>query len=107
MARWIASELGADVPVHFSRFHPAYQMPDFPPTPVESLETARERCLDAGLEYVYIGNVAGHEAGSTFCRSCSEKIIDRSGFRIRAVEMDGPRCRFCGAVQAGVWGKDS
>lgn len=107
MAAWIEAELGPDVPLHFSRFHPAYLLPDLPPTPVSSLETARSRCLDAGLNYVYIGNVAGHEADSTYCRSCSEKIIDRSGYRIGAVEMDGDRCRFCGAPQPGVWRKDS
>lgn len=107
MAAWIEAELGPDVPVHFSRFHPAYRLSDLPPTPVSSLEAARERCLDAGLNYVYIGNVAGHEAGSTFCRSCSKKIIDRSGYTIRSIEMDGDRCRFCGTTQPGVWRKDS
>jgi pyruvate formate lyase activating enzyme len=75
--------------------------------PVSSLEMARKICLDAGLNYVYIGNVAGHEAGSTYCRSCSKKIIDRSGYTIRSIEMDGDRCRFCGTVQPGVWRKES
>ena len=107
MAAWIEAELGPDVPVHFSRFHPAYRLADLPPTPVSSLEMAREICLDAGLNYVYIGNVAGHEAGSTYCRSCSKKIIDRSGYTIRSIEMDGDRCRFCGTVQPGVWRKES
>jgi pyruvate formate lyase activating enzyme len=103
MASWIESELGPDVPLHFSRFHPAYRLRDLPPTPVSSLEEARKRCLDAGLHYVYIGNVAGHDAGSTYCPSCSNRIIDRSGYSIRSVEMDGNRCRFCGAAQPGVW----
>ncbi len=107
MAAWIEAELGPDVPVHFSRFHPAYRLPDLPPTPVSSLDAARARCLDAGLNYVYIGNVAGHEGGSTFCRSCSNKIIDRSGYTILSIEMDGDRCRFCGTAQPGVWRKDS
>lgn len=107
MAAWIEAELGPGVPVHFSRFHPAYRLADLPPTPVSSLEMARKICLDAGLNYVYIGNVAGHEAGSTYCRSCSKKIIDRSGYTIRSIEMDGDRCRFCGTVQPGVWRKES
>ena len=106
MARWIRTELGPDVPVHFSRFHPAYRLSDLPPTPVSSLEAARERCLDAGLEYVYIGNVAGHAADSTYCRSCFRKIIDRSGYTIRSIEMDDDKCRYCGTVQPGVWRTD-
>ncbi len=107
MAKWISAELGPDVPVHFSRFHPAYRLPDLPPTPVSSLETARARCLDAGLNYVYIGNVADHAADSTYCRSCSRRIIERSGYRVLSIEMDGDRCRFCGTVQPGIWRKDS
>jgi pyruvate formate lyase activating enzyme len=107
MAAWIRSELGPDVPLHFSRFQPAYRLPDLPPTPVSSLEAARERCLDAGLDYVYIGNVAGHEADSTYCLSCSKKIIERFGYKIRSIEMDGDKCRFCGTVQPGIWRKDS
>jgi pyruvate formate lyase activating enzyme len=107
MASWIMSELGPDVPVHFSRFLPAYRLPDLPPTPVSSLEAARSACLDAGRHYVYIGNVAGHEADSTYCRSCSRMIIERFGYEIRSMEMDGERCRFCGAVQPGIWRKDT
>jgi pyruvate formate lyase activating enzyme len=103
MASWIVSELGADVPIHFSKFHPAFRLPDLPPTPVSSLESARKICLDAGIKYVYIGNISGHEGASTYCRDCSEKIIDRSGYKIRSIEMDGARCRFCGAEQPGVW----
>ena len=106
MASWIRSELGPDVPVHFSRFHPAYRLPDLPPTPTSSLEEARDRCLDAGLNYVYIGNVAGHEADSTYCFSCSEKIIERFGYRIDSIKMDGNRCRHCGTVQPGIWRND-
>ncbi len=107
MAAWIHSELGPDVPLHFSRFHPAYRLPDLPPTPVSSLETARERCLDAGLNYVYIGNVAGHAADSTYCRSCSEKIIERSGYRILSIKMEEDKCLFCGTAQPGIWRTDS
>jgi pyruvate formate lyase activating enzyme len=107
MASWIGSELGPDVPVHFSRFHPAYRLPDLPPTPTSSLEEARDRCLDAGLNYVYIGNVAGHEADSTYCFSCSEMIIERSGYRISSIEMNGNKCGFCGTVQPGIWRNDS
>jgi pyruvate formate lyase activating enzyme len=107
MASWIMSELGPDVPVHFSRFLPAYRLPDLPPTPVSSLVAARQICLGSGMHYVYIGNVAGHEADSTYCRSCSRMIIERFGYEIRSMEMDGDRCRFCGEVQPGVWRKDT
>lgn len=107
MASWIVAELGQNVPVHFSRFNPAYRLSDLPPTPVSSLEEARKRCLDAGIKYVYIGNVAGHEADSTYCPSCSERIIERFGYKIRSIEMDENRCRFCGTVQPGIWRKES
>jgi len=107
MAKWICSELGPDVPLHFSRFHPAYRLSDLPPTPVSSLETARERSLDAGMRYVYIGNVAGHEASSTFCPYCSRKIIDRSGYRIRSLDIEDGRCRFCGEIQPGIWSDET
>jgi pyruvate formate lyase activating enzyme len=107
MAAWIVAELGQDVPVHFSRFHPAYRLSDLPPTPISSLEEARKRCLDAGIRYVYIGNVAGHAGDSTYCHSCSRRIIERSGYKIRSMEMDEDRCRFCGAVQPGIWRNES
>lgn len=107
MATWIRTELGPDVPVHFSRFHPAYRLPDLPPTPTSSLEEARKRSLDAGLNYVYIGNVAGHEADSTCCHSCSEMIIERFGYKVSSIEMDGNKCRYCGTVQPGIWRNDT
>jgi len=103
MCRWIRDNLGASVPVHFSRFHPQHRLRNLPPTPVERLELAREIALREGLEYVYIGNVPGHEANSTYCPVCSEELIHRIGY---SVEMAGPvegKCPHCGAAIDGVW----
>jgi len=70
LARWIKAELGRDVPLHFSRFHPDYLLKNLPPTPVSTLERAKAICDAEGLQYVYIGNVPGHPAESTYCPKC-------------------------------------
>jgi pyruvate formate lyase activating enzyme len=103
MARWLRTEIGTDVPIHFSRFYPQYQLANLPPTPVSSLERAHEICREEGLEYVYIGNVPGHVTESTHCPSCSKIVISRKGYRIGAIEMTEGRCRFCGHSIPGIW----
>src|ERR1035441_5175400 len=70
LARWVKSELGPDVPLHFSQFHPEYLLKNLPPTPVETLERAKAIADAEGLHYVYIGNVPGHPAESTYCPHC-------------------------------------
>jgi len=67
MVRWLRDELGEGTPLHFSRFQPQYRMRNLPPTPAEALDRARHEALDGGLKYVYIGNIPGHEGGSTYC----------------------------------------
>jgi pyruvate formate lyase activating enzyme len=74
MCLWIKKELGADIPVHFSRFYPLYKLRSLPPTPVSTLEKARNTALSSGLEYVYIGNIPGHEGEHTFCPKCKKKF---------------------------------
>jgi pyruvate formate lyase activating enzyme len=104
MTRWIVKELGADVPVHFSRFYQMYKITNLPPTPVNTLETARKIALDAGLHYVYIGNIPGHEGENTYCPNCGKIVVQRVGYRILKVEIDAAgQCKFCQTRIAGVW----
>ena len=104
MADWIRRELGAGTPVHFSRFQPMYRMRNLPPTPVETLERARAEALDAGLEHVYIGNLFGHEAETTYCPRDGTPLLRRKGYRIveRRLTPEG-RCPQCGDPIPGVW----
>lgn len=93
---WIRDTLGADTPVHFSRFRPAYQMQDVPPTPIDELEAAMTIAEAEGLEYVYCGNVPGHESESTYCPDCGTLVIEREGYEIRRYELDDGGCPACG-----------
>jgi len=103
MCLWIRKELGADTPIHFSRFYPLYKLKTLPPTPVSTLEKARAIALSAGLEYVYIGNVPGHESESTFCPRCKKAVIRRTGFMVGEVHLKGGKCGYCGKPIPGIW----
>ncbi len=101
MCGWIRQNLGDETPVHFSRFFPLYKMTAIPPTPVRTLEGAREIAMQAGLKYAYIGNVPGHPGNSTYCPKCGKLVIRRSGFSVLAMELKGDRCRYCNERIAG------
>jgi pyruvate formate lyase activating enzyme len=103
MCRWIRNELGAETPVHFSRFYPLYKLTNLPPTPVSTLEHARSVAMAAGLLYVYIGNVPGHRSENTFCAGCGRMIIQRTGFMIGEINVIGGKCRYCGRPIPGIW----
>lgn len=103
LAEWMLDTIGPDVPLHFSRFHPDYQLANLPPTPLETLEVARQTALDAGLHYVYLGNVPGHEGNHTYCPRCQQRIIQRAGMATVAMNVADGRCRYCGTPIAGVW----
>jgi pyruvate formate lyase activating enzyme len=103
MCAWIKNELGADTPVHFSRFYPLYKLRNLPPTPVSTLEKCRQIAMDAGLEYVYIGNVPGHEGERTFCPKCKKVLISRQGYYIVEVNLEKGKCKFCGKPIPGIW----
>lgn len=103
LSRWVVGELGPDVPVHFTRFHPDYQLQNLPPTPVATLERARDAALKAGMHYPYVGNVPDHPGNHTYCPSCGKICIERSGFFVTAMKMKGDRCASCGTKIAGVW----
>ncbi|MBP1729431.1 MAG: Radical domain protein [Deltaproteobacteria bacterium] len=101
MCGWIRQNLGEQTPVHFSRFFPLYKMSAVPPTPVKTLEMARETALQAGLHYPYIGNVPGHPGASTYCPQCRKVVIQRSGFSVLETHLKGDRCSFCSRKIAG------
>jgi len=103
MCLWIKQELGPDTPLHFSRFYPLYKLTKLPPTPVSTLEKARALAISVGLEYVYIGNVPGHEGWNTFCPECRKAIIQRTGYMIREIHLTEGRCDFCGKDIPGIW----
>jgi pyruvate formate lyase activating enzyme len=103
MCHWIKDELGPLTPLHFSRFYPLYKMQNHYPTPVSTLERARELALKAGLKYVYIGNLPGHQAESTSCHGCGRLIIGRRGYQIGEVHLKDGACAYCGAAIPGIW----
>ena len=103
LARWIKAELGPDVPLHFSQFHPEYLLKNLPVTPVPTLERAKAICDAEGLHYVYIGNVPGHPAESTWCPKCRRVVVERAGFTVRALHLDKGKCRFCQQTIPGIW----
>jgi pyruvate formate lyase activating enzyme len=102
MTTWIASELGYDVPLHFSAFHPSWKMLDLPRTPVSTLRRARAIAMENGLHYVYTGNVHDEDGDSTFCHACGERVIGRDWYEMTAWNLtDDGHCRSCGASCAG------
>ena len=103
MCLWIRRELGADTPIHFSRFYPLYKLKNLPPTPVSTLDKAREAALSAGLEYVYVGNIPGHAGESTFCPKCKKMIIQRTGYMVGEINLKNGKCRYCGKPIPGIW----
>lgn len=97
LSRWIYKNLGPDTPVHFIRFHPDYLMMDVPPTPVNLLERFHKIGKEEGLNYVYVGNVPGHEFDNTYCPRCGHEIIRRQGFFVSKVSIgEGNSCPRCG-----------
>ncbi len=99
LAAWLAA-LAPDIPWHISRFHPDYKMRDHPPTPVSRIHRAVEIGLEAGLRYVYAGNVPGDPYEHTRCPSCGAVAIERFGYHIRNKLVDGNKCPQCGATLA-------
>lgn len=93
LASWIYANLGPKTPWHVTRFHPAYELDEIPATPLERIEAACRIGTDAGLQFVYPGNVPHHPREHTSCPACGRTMIERSGFRARprAVTSDG-RC---------------
>jgi pyruvate formate lyase activating enzyme len=104
MCRWLLDSVGDEVPLHFTRFHPTYRLKNLPPTPVSSVERAREVALSRGLKYVYVGNVpAGHPGESTHCPGCGSVVVKRAGYMILSFDLAQGKCPDCGTAIPGVW----
>jgi pyruvate formate lyase activating enzyme len=107
LARWIADELGLDVPLHFTAFHPDYKLRDLPPTPVLTLTRARTLAREQGLRYVYTGNVHDSDGGTTRCPGCGAAVVVRDWYDVRRYRLDERgRCRACGSRLPGVYDGD-
>jgi pyruvate formate lyase activating enzyme len=111
-ADWFATNLGPDVPWHFTAFHPDYKMPDKPRTPPATLSRARTIARKHGLRYVYTGNVHDPEGGSTWCPGCGGRVIERDWFTLGGWQLKNHGCAHCGfriaghfADQPGNWGR--
>jgi pyruvate formate lyase activating enzyme len=103
---WIRKNLGAEVPLHFTAFHPDWKMTDVQATPAATLQRAREIAQLAGLRYVYTGNVHDEEGGTTYCPSCENAVIVRDWYAIRSYKLDEHGiCTNCGAPLAGRYQK--
>jgi pyruvate formate lyase activating enzyme len=102
LAQFLAVELGAETPWHVSRFHPDYKMRDRGPTPENTLRRAYELGKEAGLRYVYVGNLPGARLEDTLCPSCGATVIRRSGFQITERATAGGCCLRCGSAIDGV-----
>jgi pyruvate formate lyase activating enzyme len=102
--RWVRKELGPDVPLHFSAFHPDFKMLDVAPTPPATLQRARRIAMAEGLRYVYTGNVHDREGDTTHCPGCAAALVERDWYRIESYRLtaDG-HCPDCGTAVAGRW----
>ena len=102
LTAWVAEELGREVPLHFTAFHPDFQMRDVPRTSIATLRRARAHAKAAGIAHVYTGNVHDHEGQSTYCASCGERVIGRDWYVLDHWGLDAHgACASCGAALAG------
>jgi len=105
LATWVATELGPDVPLHLSAFHPSHRMLDATPTSPVTLRRAREIAMDQGLRYVYTGNITDQEGSTTFCPNCGQELVVRRGFRVAEMHMTNEGlCQYCDTPIPGHWG---
>lgn len=103
MTQWIVENLGADVPLHFTAFHPDWKLQDKTPTPPDTLVRARHIAIKNGLRYVYTGNVHDVRGGSTWCHSCEKLLIERDWYQLGNWNIKGSHCAHCGTPVAGVF----
>ena len=103
LAKWVRGNVGADTPLHFSRFYPLYRLKNLPPTPYETLDRCYQIARAEGLRYVYVGNVPTHQAESTYCPKCGKAVLSREGFRVTANNLQRGQCKFCHQAIPGIW----
>jgi len=101
--KWIKENLGEGTPLHLSRFWPMYKLKNLSPTPISTLERARDIAVDAGLRYVYVGNIPGHKGETTFCPYCNEVLIERLGYNVVENNLKDGKCKFCKKEIEGIW----
>jgi pyruvate formate lyase activating enzyme len=102
MFDWYLRELGPEVPLHLTAFHPDYKLDDRPPTPPSTLRRARRQALVAGLRHVYTGNIVDVEGQATHCTACGTPVVERDGYRLLGWALtDDGACRACGHPLAG------
>jgi pyruvate formate lyase activating enzyme len=106
MAKWVVAQLGPDVPMHFTRFHPTYRVMNLPQTPVATIERCRQIALDAGVRYVYAGNVPLHPGENTYCHHCQNELIKRVGMRTTTNQIVEGKCPKCHTAIPGVWSQE-
>lgn len=102
MTEWIVSNLGKNVPVHFSRFHPEYKLKNLPPTPSKTIEQACKTASSQGCNFVYSGNMLG-TGGDTFCPTCKKVVIRRYGNQILQNSINDNKCEHCNSNIPGIW----
>ncbi|MEO0293458.1 MAG: AmmeMemoRadiSam system radical SAM enzyme [candidate division WOR-3 bacterium] len=104
MVSWVLNNLGDEVPIHFSRFYPTYKLTNLPPTPLESVQMARELALKMGIKHSYVGNVPQGDPGeNTYCPKCGEILIRRRGFFVLTNKIKNNSCPKCGEKISGIW----
>jgi len=103
LVRWVKANLGADIPLHFSRFSPRYKMRNLPPTSAKTLDTARKIAIAEGLNYVYIGNIGSKTGQNTYCPGCKSLLIERVGYLVLQNRLEKGRCPDCGSQIYGLW----
>lgn len=103
MCAWIKDNLGADTPFHFSRFGPTHRFRELPPTPLKTLNRCYGIARKVGLNFVYVGNVPGHRANSTYCPDCGKRIIHRRHFAVLENLVKEGSCPYCKRKLPGVW----
>jgi len=103
LCKWIKENLGEDTPLHFSRFFPQYQMNDLPPTPVETLQRAKEIAEAEGMQFVYIGNLQTKNGGNTYCPDCKKLLIERDGYLVKQNIIYNGMCPDCKTEIEGIW----
>ena len=103
MVRWVRATLGRDVPVHFTRFHPDYQLKHLPPTPYATLKRCYQLARAEGLRYPYVGNIYSQDGENTRCPSCDKAVITRRAFTVKENLLKAGACPHCKAKVAGVW----
>ncbi len=103
LARFVRDELGPELPVHFTRFHPAYRLQNLPATPIATLERCRAVAMAEGLRFVYLGNVPGHPGENTYCPGCGRLLIRRLGMALVENQIRSGSCPACHRSIPGIW----